>query len=183
MIEIRALDAFTAAGLNQLAEPYTCHDTYRVVWQEGESGVRFELQRVPLETPQVRRHDHIDEDWVRQYLLPAGFSYGAYDGKRWVGALIAERRAWNDTLWVWEFMVAAAYRGQGIGRRLMEQAAAAARAAGLRAIECETQNRNGNAIAVYRRLGFHLEGINLFHYTETDYPDKDVAVFFKLHLI
>ena len=34
-------------------------------------------------------------------------------------------------------------------------------------------------IDTYRRLGFRLEGIDLSHYTNADYPDGEVAVFMK----
>ena len=103
-------------------------------------------------------------------------------GEELVGALIAETRAWNKTLWVHEFHVAAERRGQGIGRMLMEHAAAQAKAAGLRAIVCETQNQNANAIQAYRALGFRPEGIDISYYTNADYPDRGIAVFMKRRL-
>jgi ribosomal protein S18 acetylase RimI-like enzyme len=96
--------------------------------------------------------------------------------------LISEVQDWNSSLWVCEFHVAAPYRGQGIGRQMMEWAAQMAQDAGLRTIVCETQNRNANAIQAYRKLGFQLEGIDISYYTNEDYPDQGIAVFMKRRL-
>jgi ribosomal protein S18 acetylase RimI-like enzyme len=182
MIEIRPYAPISAAELNQLTGPFTCTETYRVRYDDSAERSGFELEAVALETPYVHRYSHIDDEWVRAYLAAADFSFGAFDGDLLVGVLIGEKRTWNDSLWVWEFHVAASRRGQGIGRQLMKHAAVEAKAAGLRVIICETQNRNSAAIKAYRRLGFRPEGIDISYYTNQDYPDGDVAVFMKRRL-
>jgi ribosomal protein S18 acetylase RimI-like enzyme len=53
------------------------------------------------------------------------------------------------------------------------------RAAGLRTLLCETQSTNVPAIRFYRKMGFELEGLDLSHYRNTDYPDGEMAVFMK----
>jgi streptothricin acetyltransferase len=182
MIEIHLLRDLQAEELNRLTGPILCRDTYRVVWSDTDLSTGFTLELVPLETPHQHNYGHMDEDYIHQYLRPANFSFGAYEGDRLVGVLIAEQRDWNHSLWVWEFHVAPDRQGQGIGRQLMDHAAGQAREAGLHTIVCETQNRNSNAIKIYRRLGFQLEGIDISYYTNTDYPDHDVAVFMKRRL-
>lgn len=182
MIEIRSYTPIRADELNQLTGAFTCIDTYRVRYHDSETGSGFELEPMALEVPHVHHYTHIDDEWVRTYLAPADFSLGAFEGEQLVGVLIAEKRAWNDSLWVWEYHVAAERRGQGIGRMLMEQAVLQAKAAGLRVIICETQNSNSSAIKAYRKLGFRPEGIDISYYTNHDYPDGDVAVFMKLRL-
>jgi len=64
----------------------------------------------------------------------------------------------------------------------MEAVAQKAKAAGLRAIVCETQNTNATAVNVYRRLGFAVEAVDISYYSNNDYPDGDVAVFMKWRL-
>ena len=51
------------------------------------------------------------------------------------------------------------YRGQGIGKRLMLQALAAARAFPLQRVELTVRENNKNAIALYRSVGFEIEGV------------------------
>jgi ribosomal protein S18 acetylase RimI-like enzyme len=50
------------------------------------------------------------------------------------------------------------YRGQGLGRRLLEAAVAKSWAAGLERIELEVRVDNHAAIALYERIGFCREG-------------------------
>lgn len=51
-----------------------------------------------------------------------------------------------------------AFRGQGLGRRLMTAAIDKARAKGLTRIELTVRTDNLNAIALYKKLGFEMEG-------------------------
>ncbi len=115
-------------------------------------------------------------------ICSAGFSFGAYDSELLVGLLIAEPQEWNRSLSVWEFHVAPSHRRAGIGRQLMAYAEDKAKHSGLRIIVCETQTTNATAIMVYRKLGFALEGIDISYYSNTDYPDGDIAVFMKRRL-
>ena len=64
----------------------------------------------------------------------------------------------------------------------MEDVAQRAKNAGFRTIVCETQNTNVMAIKVYSKLGFRLEGIDISHYANNDYPDGEIAVFMKRRL-
>jgi ribosomal protein S18 acetylase RimI-like enzyme len=52
-----------------------------------------------------------------------------------------------------------AYRGQGIGRRLLERTLEAARASGLTRVELTVREDNPSAIALYEKLGFAAEGV------------------------
>ena len=184
MIEIHPIEQITVEEAIAVTGSYTCTNIYRVQYSDSDEHTRLELTLETLPQPVTRQYEHFDAETLERYntVTQEGFSWGAYAGQELVGLLIAGQQAWNASLWVWEFHVAAAYRGQGIGRRLMEQAAQAARAADLRTIVCETQNRNATAIQVYRRLGFGVEGIDISYYTNNDYPDHDVAVFMKRRL-
>ena len=52
------------------------------------------------------------------------------------------------------------FRGKGIGRQLMQRAIDAAFAFGLTRIELAVRERNANAIALYKSLGFEVEGLH-----------------------
>ena len=52
------------------------------------------------------------------------------------------------------------FRGKGIGRQLMQRAIEAAFAFGLTRIELTVRERNANAIALYKSLGFEVEGLH-----------------------
>jgi RimJ/RimL family protein N-acetyltransferase len=52
------------------------------------------------------------------------------------------------------------FRGKGIGRELMRRTIDAAFAFGLTRIELTVRERNANAIALYKSLGFEVEGMH-----------------------
>jgi len=84
----------------------------------------------------------------------------ACDGERVVG--------WCDVVpgWAYAFQhcgtlgmgVLAGYRGQGIGKRLMEACIAKARQRGITRIELQARVDNVRAIGLYERMGFVREG-------------------------
>jgi len=51
------------------------------------------------------------------------------------------------------------FRGQGLGGRLIRQTLAAARAFGLTRVELSVRENNAGAIALYKRVGFEIEGL------------------------
>ena len=51
------------------------------------------------------------------------------------------------------------FRRQGIGSRLIEQSLVAARTFGLRRVELTVREHNNSAIALYRKVGFEIEGV------------------------
>lgn len=183
MIEISPLTKLERTDLERVASGYTSNGKYQVTYSDSEDQSSIRLQFVENQKPYVKKFDN-DAETLQLYtaLLPNGFSFGAYDNDLLVGILLAEPREWNRSLWVWEFHVAETHRNQGIGKRLMERAVESAKGNHLRTIICETQNTNANAIHVYRKLGFRVEGIDISYYTNDDHPDGEVAVFMKRRL-
>lgn len=184
MIEIRPLEKLDADDIARVITDHSTQECYRVSYSDSDEQTTFSLQLVPISQPRVGRYHHFDAAELERYagLLNNGYAFGAYEGDTLQGFIIAEARAWNDSIWVWEYHVAGDQRGKGIGRRLMDHVAAKARSAGLRMIFCETQNTNVSAIKAYRALGFRLEGIDISYYTNSDYPEGEMAVFMKLRL-
>lgn len=56
--------------------------------------------------------------------------------------------------------ILAAYRGQGIGKKLMQAAIQQAEQKGLTRIELTVREQNKPAIALYKKLGFEKEGVH-----------------------
>ncbi len=181
MIAIRTLVRLDRAELEAVITGYSSPARYRVHREESDEAASFRLELVAQ--PYVKLPDLTDEDLpIYAAAAAQGLSLGAYDGEKLIGVALAERRDWNRSLFVWEFNVAAAYRRQGIGLRLMDALAERARAAGLRVMVCETQTTNVPAIRFYRKAGFALDGIDLSLYGNDDWPDGEVALFMKRRL-
>lgn len=184
MIEIRSLDALTLEELHRVASGYVSDHEYEVRHHETPELVTFELHLVPLAQPYVKKYS-FDADTMAAYepLLGNDLSFGAYDGDQLVGLILCEVHDWNGTVWVHEFHVAEGYRKQGLGRRLMHRTSHVAKSKNLRIVSCETQNKNVPAIAVYQKLGFHLEGVDLSYYRNSGGPDGEIAVFMKRRIV
>lgn len=184
MIEIRPLTQLTAMDVARIATGYVADGKYAVVYADAEQETVFQLRFVAYAQPFHKTYDHFDAETLAHYtqVLTEGYSFGAFAADQLVGFFISGVQQWNHSFWVWEFHVAETHRRLGIGRQLMETAAAQASQAGLRVIVCETQTTNVPAIQAYRKLGFRLEGIDLSYYSNQDYPDGEVAVFMKRRL-
>ena len=110
-----------------------------------------QVEAVPVE--QMRR-------FVENNIVHDIAQFVAVDGGRVVG--------WCDIVpgWAYAFQhcgtlgmgVLAAYRGQGIGQRLMAACIAKARQQGITRIELQARIDNTRAIGLYQRMGFVLEG-------------------------
>lgn len=184
MITIKPLTALDGDLLKQVITGYRADGRYAVRHSESAERIVFEMVYEPLPEPHFGRYDDDLDDMLAIYrdALPHGFCFGAYRADQLIGVLLAEPRYWNKSLWVWEFHVAEAARGLGVGRQLIDFVAQQAKAADLRTIVCETQNTNATAINVYRKLGFSAEAIDISYYSNSDYPNGEIAIFMKRRL-
>jgi ribosomal protein S18 acetylase RimI-like enzyme len=181
MPKIEALQSIDLETLQRLIRGYTSHEKYRVSVEESESRVSFVLELVTLKNPYQKIYE-LDTFEEYEQIVNFGFSLAAYEDEQIVGIALSRPQEWNGSLWIHEFHVLEAYQGKGIGRELMEAVAQKAREAKFRLIFCETQNTNVPAIRFYRKLGFHMEALNLSLYTNEDYPDGEIALFMKRKL-
>lgn len=183
-MDIRPLEQLTMEDVERLITGYRSPARYHVHKIESDEVTVFTLELMQLSEPYIKRYEPIDEETFQTYQrsLAHGLSLGVYEDDYLIGLSIGEPRAWNKSLWVWEFHVSPTYQGKNIGGRLMDAVVERSRAAGLRCITCETQNTNVPAIRFYRRMGFTLDGIDLSLYSNDDWPDGEIAVFMKRKL-
>jgi ribosomal protein S18 acetylase RimI-like enzyme len=85
------------------------------------------------------------------------------------------------TATIWDFYVDRPYRGNGIGRALMEHALQHGRERGAVTAWLETSNLNAPGVAVYRKLGFRICGFDLSLYRSTRSEDQ-FALFLERRL-
>jgi ribosomal protein S18 acetylase RimI-like enzyme len=89
------------------------------------------------------RSEHLDPYASRAYFQDDGSP---------AGALLIARRGWTSR--VAAMGIAPEFRGRGVGRRILEEAIAEARARGDRAMLLELLSQNAPAVALYTGLGF-----------------------------
>ena len=183
MIQIRSLTELGRNRFHEISGGYSSDARYIIkkIEDDSKTTITFELQY--LETPYDKKwKPDSDNDDRYEKIIGEGYSAGAYIGDEMIGIAIAEKHAWNRTLWIWEFHIDPEYRGRGVGRQLMEHMAEVGKSAGCRVIACETQNTNVPAIRFYRKLGFEIGAVDLSYYTNKDLTDFEVAIFMKRFL-
>lgn len=177
MIEIAVLERYNPDDLLRLVGGYVSEEHYAVRKSEGRERTVIALERASLAQPYVKRWTYQAEDNTRyRQMVAQDLCRGAYEGAELVGIALAEAQEWNRTLWIWEFGVAETHRRRGIGRRLMDEMVAVARREGLRRLLCETQSTNVPAIDFYRAVGFEIDAVNLFYYSNEDL-NGEIAIF------
>lgn len=183
MIEIKKIASLDSSRFHELSTGYTSPAVYHVTKSEIDLQTTISLHLQQLDIPYNKqwKPDSETDSRYRQ-IIDQGLSMGIYDNDILVGIAIAEKQAWNCTLWVWEFHIAPDYRGRGLGRQLMDHLAEIGKKAGCRVMVCETQNTNVPAIRFYRKVGFEVGAIDLSYYTNKDMTDFEVAVFMKRFL-
>ena len=180
LVEIRRLTQLDTPRFHELSAGYTSPSFYLVSKSENDAQTIISLQLQNLESSYEKLWEpNPDTDEQYRQVIKQGLSLGVYKGNRLVGIAIAEKQAWNRTLWVWEFHIDPDYRGRGLGRQLMDNMAAIGKKVGCRVMVCETQNTNVPAIRFYRKVGFEIGAIDLSYYTNKDMTDFEVAVFMK----
>lgn len=181
MIEIRKLAQLNSDDLRRLVIGYVSDAKYAVKRTEGENGWVFALGLVPLAPPYRKRYDHLNATTIADFerVVALGFSFAAYEDGSCMGVALAEPQDWNKCYWVHELHAAPTQLRRGIGRLLVDALVAKGRESGLRTLLCETQNTNVPAIRFYRKMGFALEGLDLSHYRNTDYPDGEIMISMK----
>ncbi len=146
------------------------HYALKVSRRKHGWSVHLELERLPA--PIEKRSEgalfapHIDE--------PRAFV--ARVGGEEAGWLELGYDSWNNRARIWELIVLEQFRGQGVGRALIDKAIDIARARGARMLVLETQSCNVSAIGFYLSKGFTLIGFDSAAYTNEDVERGEVRL-------
>jgi ribosomal protein S18 acetylase RimI-like enzyme len=106
--------------------------------------------------------------------------YFAYIDKKVAGEVVLEKH-WNNYGFVFYIVVDIDFRGQGIGRVLMEKAKDWARGMELAGLMVETQTNNVGACRFYEICGFVLGGFDKYLYQGDDKHSDETALFWYYH--
>ena len=139
--------------------------------QNGLGGMHFHERAV---APYIKDYDllHSPLTWPRKFDLKNWGLFLAVDGGQPVGGAVV---AWNtsgvdmlegrsDLSVLWDIRVLPERRGQGLGGRLFQHAAAWSKARGCTQMKIETQNVNVAACRFYAAQGARLGDIRRFAY-------------------
>ena len=172
-VRIREVGPEEAAG-SALRSSYRTRAHYAVSLESRAGGwtVRLRLRDLPRPLTKAYRGRLFEPHVERPRAFVA--SVGGID----VGWIEVGHETWNNRVRVWELLVAAKHRRQGIGRALIARALEVAREVDARAVVLETQSCNVAAIRFYRAEGFELVGFDRLAYTNRDVERGEVRLEF-----
>jgi GNAT superfamily N-acetyltransferase len=141
------------------------------IYQSDLEGIHFHEQPV---SPYTKDYDLLGSppSWADEFNLQNWGLFLALDGVTPVGGAVV---AWNtsgvnmlegrrDMSVLWDIRVSPERRGQGIGKKLFDHAAAWSRSKGCKQMKIETQNVNVDACRFYEARGAVLGDIRRFAY-------------------
>ncbi len=155
---------------------------YEIKRSESESGLKFELNLTKRSEP-YRKIWKEDESTLNIYrnMICDGMSLSAMIDNQPAGILIAEKREWNNSVWIEKLHVADEFKHRGVGSLMMKEFVRLAGMQNYRIIYLETQNTNYPAIQLYKKNGFEITGIDLKLYDGKENLNE-VAIFMTKNL-
>jgi ribosomal protein S18 acetylase RimI-like enzyme len=161
--------------LRSLDTSYTTDRIYRV----EAIGLSFRLEEtviIPALQKDYRFADHVDGLTTFDYVVVAELATEV------TGVAAITFETWNRRAVLGHCYIAPAYRGQGIGRSLIDNVVQAAHQRHARCLWLETQNINYGAIQFYQRVGFTCCGLDLALYDPRGPANGETALFFVRYL-
>jgi GNAT superfamily N-acetyltransferase len=171
---IQPLSAANQADLNRCDNAFTVEAELCLAAQDG--CISYTVRPV---APYVKCYDPEVYDAQAYIEKPDHAGWLAYMDGRIAGQILVHEN-WNRFAIIWDVAVAPPYRRLGIGRRLLAQAVAWARARGLPGVMLETQNINVPACRLYESCGFVLSGFDACLYRGIMPGTREIALFWYL---
>ena len=132
----------------------------------------FSLQYVPFDQiKEIQFEDSLFNDWLENPVV-----FGAFEEDSLLGFVEGSYESWNNRYRISNIFVYDAYRGKGIGSKLMDHIISFAQKSSARMVVLETQSCNEQAIAFYKKHGFEIIGFYLYSYSNEDLKNHEVRI-------
>lgn len=171
MIEIREITAARRADINIPNEPFALFGRMKPSYVDERWGYRTEL------FDSVSEMCFPDENYDYEAMKDDHIFLGAYDGEKCVGVAVL-RDAWFKYMYLYDFKVSSAYRGQGVAQDLIRKAGEIARTRGYNGLYTQGQDNNLGACKFYLKAGFRIGGLDTDVYRGTSQEGKSDILFY-----
>lgn len=139
------------------------------------NGMSVEIAEEKLDAPFRKTYPF---DAIKTDIDEADFTVIAEIEQKIAGFAMVKYEAWNARAGLTGIFVAPKSRGKGVGRVLVEAAAAYAKSESARCLFVETQNVNYPAIRFYLRMNFEFCGFDRSLYHPADVSRGETAFYF-----
>jgi len=174
MIEIIRIDASRKEDINMPNEPFTLWGKM-VPTYDGE---KWQYTTQEYEDSKVYEMVFPDESYDYYKQKEECFFVGAYTKRGVIVGLGIYRHDWLKYMYLEDIKIAKEYRGQGIGKRLLEEGKKIAIENGYQGIYTIGQDNNLSACLFYIKSGFSIGGLNTHVYRGSNQADKSDIYFY-----
>lgn len=173
MLSVRVIDPAHKQDIRLPNEPFRLWGRMVLTYENGTW--RYTVEEFAPQ--QVSEMCFPDEDYDYDALAGDHVFVGAYDGERCVGlAVLADD--WFKYMYLDDLKVCRAYRGQGVGKALLDEALSVARGRGYNGLYTIGQDNNLSACLFYLKTGFVIGGFDDHIYRGTSQEDKANIIFY-----
>ena len=148
----------------------------KLVLHAEHGSITYTVMDVP---PYIKQYDAEEVDIVSYVTDPEKAVFFAWLGDDVIGQ-IRLRKYWNGYAYIDDIAVEPEYRGEGIGRALIQRAIEWAKEKGFPGLMLETQDNNVPACRLYARCGFQLRGFDTHLYKGDDPSTDEIALYWYL---
>jgi ribosomal protein S18 acetylase RimI-like enzyme len=173
-IRIREIDPSSLVQVNQCDSSFIVDARLHLDMQDGE--ICYTVVSVP---PRPKSYPPSDLDYAAFAGHPDKTIFFADVDGQLAGQIVLWKN-WNRFAYIEDIRVEARYRRQGVGRRLLVQAADWAKSKGLPGLMLETQDINVPGCRLYESFGFKLGGFDRYLYRGLTPDTDEVALYWYL---
>lgn len=173
MISIRIIDKQNEKDINIKNQPFSVYGRLCPRYD----GCAWSWEKQLLDEADVADMCFPDENYSFDSMAENSTFIGAYDGDECIGLAIMQK-AWFKYMYLYDFKVNAAYRGKGVGKKLLQKAREVAKAQGYKGIYTIGQDNNLGACLFYLNNGFYIGGLDTNCYKHTVQENKKDIYFY-----
>lgn len=173
-ITIREMDETTVRFLKRGGSAFEVKS--KLVLHAEQDRIDYTIVDVP---PYTKKYGMEEFDPATYISNPDGIVFFACLEEQIIGQ-IRLVKYWNGYAYIADIAIEEDYRGEGIGRLLIQRAIEWAKSKGFPGIMLETQNNNVAACRLYERCGFHLRGFDTHLYKALEPGTDEIALYWYL---
>ena len=175
-VQIRPAVSSDITELLELDHGYSTDHVWQMGYKQDKDRVSINFQEVRLPRPMRVRYPRDPEAlidlWTEKSVVLVAETEGEITGY----AVLIEGPS-PGSQWVSDLVVDLRFRQQGQGANLLKVACQWTQERGFRRIFLEMQSKNYPGVQLARKVGMRFSG-----YSDSYYPDDDIALFFTLDL-
>ena len=172
MLEVRLIDKSHKGDINILNEPFEVFGRFVVSYTDG----KWDYKVCPYPKKDVKEMTFPNENYDYDKMSDCSF-IGSYDGEKCVGLAILQPAPFKY-IYLYDLKVCKAYRGQGVGKMLIDEAKKVALSRGYCGVYTIGQDNNVGACAFYIKNGFNIGGLDSRVYDHTPQQGKSDIYFY-----